>query len=73
MLDAVIFFEDRNSLFYTKTCLSWEGRHNQDENWFQRVKCLAETDKRKFRRKKCKILALAAKYKLQVYKMGNSI
>lgn len=73
MLDAVIFFEDRNSLFYTKTCLSWEGRHNQDESRFQRVKCLAEADKRKFRRKKCKILDLTATYKLQVYKMGNSI
>lgn len=62
MWEDVIFFENKNSLISAKWFLSWEGMHNQDADWFQRMKHLAETNK--FKRKKCKALDLSAKYTL---------
>lgn len=36
--------------------------HNQDADWSQRMKHLAETNKTKFKRKKCKVLDLSINY-----------
>lgn len=41
-LEYVIFFENKILLFYTTSCLNWEGRHNQGTNWSQRMQHLSE-------------------------------